>query len=203
MTAAPPSPAESAAPMHSRSERRAHLVDTALRLFARGGYHATGIDAVLAASGVAKKTLYHHFPSKDDLIVAYLEEANQQFWNWFEAALGQGSPREQLLALFEGVGQLALSPSCYGCTFQHAAADFPSLDHPGHRVALAHKQAVLARLGALAVAAGARDPDRLAAQLLLLMDGAFVATRMFGPDSHAAHVAQAAAVLIAAQLPQP
>ncbi len=182
---------------------RQKILAVASERFYREGFRAVGIDTIIAEAGVAKMTLYRHFPSKDDLIVAYLEEANQQFWNWFEAALGQGSPREQLLALFEGVGQLALSPSCYGCTFQHAAADFPSLDHPGHRVALAHKQAVLARLGALAVAAGARDPDRLAAQLLLLMDGAFVATRMFGPDSHAAHVAQAAAVLIAAQLPQP
>jgi len=182
---------------------RQKILDVASKRFYRDGFRAVGIDTIIAESGVAKMTLYRHFPSKDDLIVAYLEEANQQFWTWFEAALGLGSPRDQLAALFEGVQQLALSSTCYGCTFQHAAADFPTLDHPGHRVALAHKQAVLARLGALAAAAGAPDPDLLAAQLLLLMDGAFVATRMFGPDNHAAHVAQAAAALIAAQLAQP
>lgn len=182
---------------------RQKILAVASERFYRDGFRAVGIDTIIAESGVAKMTLYRHFPSKDELIVAYLEQANQQFWAWFDAALGVGSPREQLLALFEGVGQLAASPTCLGCTFQHAAADFPTLDHPGHRVALAHKQAVLARLGALATAAGTRDPEGLAAQLLLLMDGAFVATRMFGPDNHAVHVAQAAAALIAAQLPQP
>jgi len=182
---------------------RHKILAVASKRFYRDGFRAVGIDTIIAESGVAKMTLYRHFPSKDDLIEAYLEDANQQFWTWFEAALGQGSPREQLLGLFEGVQQLAHSPTCLGCTFQHAAADFPTLDHPGHRVALAHKQAVLARLAALAAAVGAPDPDLLAAQLLLLMDGAFVATRMFGPDNHAAHVAQAAATLIAAQLPQP
>jgi len=182
---------------------RQKILEVASARFYRDGFRAVGIDTIIAESGVAKMTLYRHFPSKDDLIVAYLEDANQQFWIWFEAALGQGSPRDQFAALFEGVQQLATSPTCYGCTFQHAAADFPSLDHPGHRVALAHKQAVLARLRALAEIAGAPDPDGLAAQLLLLMDGAFVATRMFGPDNHAAHVAQAAAALIAAQFPKP
>jgi AcrR family transcriptional regulator len=178
---------------------RQRILEVAGEHFYREGFRAVGIDTIIAEAGVAKMTLYRHFPSKDDLIVAYLEDANRRFWEWFEAARGQGSPREQLLALFEGVGKLASSPVCYGCTFQHAAADFPTLDHPGHRVALAHKQAVLARLRTLAAAAGVSEPDGLAGQLLLLMDGAFVATRMFGPDNHAAHVAQAAAALIAMQ----
>jgi AcrR family transcriptional regulator len=186
-----------------RRSARQKILDTAGARFYREGFRAVGIDTIIAESGVAKMTLYRHFPSKDDLIVAYLEESNRKFWAWFEAALGQGSPRSQLLALFEGVQRLAASPICYGCTFQHAASDFPTHDHPGRRVALAHKQAVLARLRELAAAAGAPDPDGLAPQLLLLMDGAFVAARMFGPNNHAAQVAQAAATLIAAQLPQP
>lgn len=182
---------------------RERILAVAARRFYRDGFRAVGVDAIIAESNVAKMTLYRHFPSKDDLIVAYLEESNLRFWAWLEAALGQGSPREQLLALFEGVQQLAMSPTCTGCTFQHAAADFPTLDHPGHRIALAHKQAVLARLGGLAAAAGVPNPDRLAAQLLLLMDGAFVAARMFGPDNHAVHAATAASILIMAALPEP
>jgi hypothetical protein len=70
------------------------------------------------------------------------------------------------------------------------------LDHPGHQVALAHKRRVLERLAGLALAAELRDPDRLAAELLLLMDGAWVAARMFGPDNHATSVATAARTLI-------
>src|SRR6266508_4830585 len=110
----------------TRSVRSARdrILDTASELFYRDGYQAVGIDTIIARSGVAKMTLYRHFRSKDDLIAAYLEDANQQFWTWFEAALGQGNPREQLTALFEGVQQLDASPSCYGCKFQHAAADF-------------------------------------------------------------------------------
>jgi AcrR family transcriptional regulator len=182
---------------------RRRILDTASRLFYRDGFHAVGIDTIIAESGVAKMTLYRHFPSKDDLIAAYLEESNRTFWEWLEGAMAAdaGAPRRQLLAVFEEVEVLATSPSCLGCTFQGAAAEFPDLDHPGHRVALAHKQAVLARLRILAVDAGARDPEGLANGLLLLMDGAFVASRMFGRlDSPARHVARAASALIDASL---
>jgi hypothetical protein len=74
------------------------------------------------------------------------------------------------------------------------------MDHPGHRVALDHKRAVLDRFAVLARDAGLRDPDGLAAQLLLLMDGAWVAARMFGPQNHASWVAEAARALINAHL---
>lgn len=189
-------------PNTSRSARQ-RILDVASTLFYRDGFRAVGIDTIIADSGVAKMTLYRHFPTKDDLIVAYLEHVNHLFWAWFEGALGTGTPQEQLLALFENLGARATSPVCFGCSFQHAAADFPNPDHPGHRVALAHKQAVLARLCALTTAADAREPQTLAGQLLLLMDGAFIAARIFGPNNHAVSVAQAAVALLAAQLPQP
>lgn len=67
------------------------------------------------------------------------------------------------MALFDAVGVLANQPTCYGCTFQSTAAEFPDPDHPGHRVALAHKQAVRARLHDLAVEADLRQPDSLIA----------------------------------------
>ncbi|HET9012454.1 MAG TPA: hypothetical protein VFN38_11605, partial [Gemmatimonadaceae bacterium] len=96
---------------------------------------------------------------------------------------------------------LATSPACLGCTFQLAAAEFPERGHPGHATALDHKQAVRARLGDLAAAAGAREPAALADELLLLMDGAFAAARMYGRSSPAARVATAARALIDAHLP--
>jgi hypothetical protein len=100
--------------------------------------------------------------------------------------------------MFDAVGKLANDPQCLGCTFQGTAAEFPDPEHPGHRVALAHKQAVLARLGALAREADLRAPEALADQLLLLMDGAWVAARMFGPGNPSAQVAAAATALIQA-----
>ncbi len=183
---------------------RDRILDTASQLFYRDGYHAVGIDTIVARSGVAKMTLYRHFPSKDDLIAAYLERANAEFWDWLEAEIAAvDHPKAKLLAAFAATAKLATSPQCLGCTFQAAASEFPELEHPGHEVALAHKRRVLERLAELARDAGLADPDGLAAQLLLLMDGAWVAARMFGPDNHATTVAEAARALIDAHTSSP
>jgi AcrR family transcriptional regulator len=183
-----------AGPERSARER---ILETASRLFYRDGFHAVGIDTIVAESGVAKMTLYRHFPSKDELIAAYLERSNAEFWTWLEAEIVDvANPEAKLLAAFEAIGKLATSPRCLGCTFQAAASEFPELDHPGHVVAVAHKRRVLATFCDLAREAGLREPAGLAAQLLLLMDGAWVANRMFGPDNHAGSVAAAARALI-------
>jgi AcrR family transcriptional regulator len=182
---------------------REQLLETAARLFYEHGYRAIGVDAIVAESGIGKMTLYRHFSSKDELIVAYLNEADAQFWAWFEAAIRphEGAPHDQIVALFESAARLASAPACHGCAFQNAAAEFPALDHPGHQVALAHKQAVRGRMRDLAAQAGAREPEVLADQLLLLMDGAWIAKRMFGRKNPAQSIAQAATVLLEAQLP--
>lgn len=186
---------------HSARQR---VLDTAATLFYRDGFRAVGVDAIVAESGVGKMTLYRHFPSKDDLIAAYLSEANLKFWDWAEAAMAPfaNRPHRQLLAFFEALQELVSKPTCLGCPFLNAAVDFPEPGHPGHQVALAHKQAVRARFRELAQQAGARSPKTLADQLLLLMDGAFMAVRMYGPPlaNPAAGVSGAARVLIAAQL---
>jgi hypothetical protein len=108
--------------------------------------------------------------------------------------------RQRLRAFFKALEKLAKEPTCYGCPFLNVATEFPEQDYPGHQVALEHKQAVRARFRELAKQAGARQPERLADQLFLLMDGAFMAVRMFGTDNPAARVSQAAEGLIEAQL---
>jgi AcrR family transcriptional regulator len=183
----------SSATVRSARER---ILETASRLFYRHGFVSVGVDTITAEAGVAKMSLYRHFPSKDDLIVAYLERSNEQFWAWFDGALGQGGAREQLARVFEELGRFATSPACFGCMFQLAAADFPDPEHPAHGVALTHKTAVIERLRDLAVQAGSPDPAALAAQLFLVMDGAFVASRMFRSASPAAHAGGAAASII-------
>src|SRR5512134_211291 len=123
-----------------RAERsaRERILDTASELFYRDGYHAVGIDTIVERSGVAKMTLYRHFPSKDDLIAAYLQRANAEFWDWLEGEIATPEePRAKLTAAFEATARLAASPHCLGCTFQAAASEFPELEHPGHAVALA------------------------------------------------------------------
>lgn len=178
---------------------RGRILEAAQRLFYRDGFRAVGIDTIITEAGVAKMSLYRHFSSKEDLIVAYLEESNRQFWEWLNAATDHvEEPEHRLVAMLAAVEQLATSPQCLGCTFQGTAAEFPARDHPGHQVALGHKQQVRDRFAELARQASLKDPDRLGDELLLLMDGAWIAARMFGPDSPAARLTDAGRVLIAA-----
>lgn len=181
---------------------RDRVLRVAGELFYEHGFHAVGIDLIIERAGVAKATLYRHFPTKDDLIAAYLDDANQHFWSWLDSVIDPVSPPvERLAQLFDAVASLATSPVCLGCTFQVTAAEFPDPSHPGHTVALAHKQAVRERLHELAAAADAKRPDDLADGLLLLMDGAFAAARMYGPDNPGRSAATAARALIAASTP--
>ena len=186
----------------NRHSARGRILQTAGRLFYRDGYRAVGVDTIVAEAGATKMTLYRYFPSKDELIAAYLEESNEGFWTWFEQA--SGSPddpaRDRLVALFTALEALATAPACLGCPFLNAVVDFPAPDHPGHRAAFAHKQAMRERLMQLTQAAGAAQPQRLADHLLLLADGALMAARLFGPDNPAQGVAATAAMLIDAQI---
>jgi AcrR family transcriptional regulator len=174
---------------------------TAARLFYQNGYRAVGVDTIAAESGIGKMTLYRHYPSKDDLIVAYLRDSDRLFWQNFEEITGKAAmPREKLLAFFAALQEYVTTPACYGCPFLNVATEYPEPDHPGHQVAIEHKQSVRKRFRKLAGEAGARKPDLLADQLFLLMDGAYMASRMFGPENPAAHVASAARILIDAAL---
>jgi len=178
---------------------RERILEAAACLFYQDGIHAVGVDTIIEHSGVAKMTLYRHFPSKDDLIAAYLERSNREFWEWLEREMaGVADPREKLLRAFRSLGRQATSPACLGCSFQGAVAEFPDPAHPAHKVALAHKRQVLERFTALGREAGLRAPEALAGELLLLMDGAFVSARVFGPRSPAARVADAARAIVEA-----
>jgi hypothetical protein len=105
--------------------------------------------------------------------------------------------------LFDAVARLASSPECLGCVFQAAATAFPEFEHPGHQVAVRHKLAFREYLADLARQAKLRDPDSLAAQLALLVDGAWIAARVFPRgDDAAMNVAPAAKALIKAHGPR-
>jgi AcrR family transcriptional regulator len=178
------------------------LLETAARLFFQNGYRAIGVDTITAESGIGKMTLYRHFENKDDLIAAYLQNNDSEFWEEFDKATGKAaSPRAKLLAFFESLAAYVTRADCYGCPFLNIATEYPGLNYPGHQVALQHKRAVLERFRELALGAGVADPAVLADQLFLLMDGAYMSARMFGPDNPGTNVASAAALLIAAHLP--
>ncbi len=186
----------------ARTSAREVILQTAAALFFREGFRAVGVDTIIKQANVAKMTLYRHFPTKDDLIVAYLQDTNGKFWAWFDESTRnlEDQPVTQLIAFFKALEKLVTSPQCYGCPFLNAVVDFPENNHPGHQVALEHKLLVRARFYELAQQAGAHAPNTLADQLLLLMDGAFMAVRMYGINNPATHVAEAARALIAAQI---
>jgi AcrR family transcriptional regulator len=186
----------------STHSARQRILDTAADLFFREGYHAVGIDTIIERSGVAKMTLYRHFSSKNDLINAFIENTIEQFWAWFEQAISQHpeSPRAQLVAIFEALASIVADPAFCGCSCLNAVVEFPQLKHPAHQIALQFKQTVHARFRDLGAQAGAKQPDMLADQLLLLLNGALMQGRIRGSTYSAHSVVQAAIVLVDAQL---
>src|SRR3954470_14788529 len=135
-----------------KSPKRDLLMDTAWRLFYRDGYRAVGIDTVLAEAGVAKMTLYNHFASKDELIVALLEqESATVLENLQQAAEGGGrSASRRLLGVFDGLEKFCGRPDFRGCAFIRALSEFPDVEHPVHQAAWRHKEALTAFLRGLA-----------------------------------------------------
>jgi AcrR family transcriptional regulator len=184
---------------------RERILDAASEMFYRDGIRAVGIDAIIARSGVAKMSLYRNFPSKDALVAAWLEDRNGFFWRrWGEAeTLRAGDPRGQLEAILDMVAATASNPKWRGCPFLNTGTEFPEPHYPARAVILAHKCAVRERLRALATAARARDPDLLAQQLQLLIDGAYAIGQSLGPSGPVKTVASAGRALIAAAIAHP
>ncbi len=183
----------------AKKPARQRILDAASEMFYRDGIRAAGIDAIIARSGVAKMSLYRNFPSKDALVTAWLEDRNRFFWRrWDKAEVARaGDPRGQLEAILDMVAATASHPKWRGCPFLNTGTEFPEPDHPARAVILAHKRTVGERLRALAAASEARDPDLLAEQLQLLIDGAYAIGQSLGPDGPAKTVASAGRVLIA------
>jgi AcrR family transcriptional regulator len=184
----------------TQTDAQQRILAIADDLFYREGIRATGVDTIIAKSEVAKTTLYRYFPSKDDLVVAYLEGRNQQFWELFEAAVSQhaGQPKQQLLAIFVWIDELLNSADSDGCPFLMVASEFPEPNYPGHQVAIAHKEKMRDRMAELAELAGIKQAKELSAALLMLADGAFAECRLFKAHNNGVSLAKAAAMMIEA-----
>ncbi|MDA1326838.1 MAG: TetR/AcrR family transcriptional regulator [Proteobacteria bacterium] len=180
------------------STKRDHLIDTALELFSRDGFHATGIDKILSASGVAKMTLYNHFKSKDELILAVLRQRDETFRNWFMRTVENSAeePRDRLLAIFDALEQWIRQEGFCGCTFINAAAEFGERGDAILGSCAEHKRLMLDYVEKLAAAAGARDPEELAFALNLLAEGAIVTAQVMGQKDSAARAKRPAKILI-------
>lgn len=172
---------------------RERILETAFRLFYANGIRGVGIDTVIAESGVAKATLYKHFPSKDDLVLAYLEKADLAWRDKLQnAARAAGDdPRAQLIGMFDALASSCRSDGYHGCAFINTAAETAN-GTAVHARTVEHKRSVRSWIRELAGSAGARDPDTLAFSLTLLLDGA-LAAGVLDADPRAAEAAKEAA----------
>ncbi|AUA58514.1 Bacterial regulatory proteins, tetR family [Achromobacter spanius] len=173
---------------------------TAREMFYRDGIRAVGVDAIVNQAGVTKPSLYRSFSSKDELAAAYLRDYEGEFWARFDAACAAhpGDPRAQLLDYLSGLSKRAVVNGYRGCGLTNAAVEYPEPHHPARAVAVEHKLELRRRLNEMAAGMGAHDPEALADGLLLLIEGAFVSSQLFGEGGPAGRVAEMADKLIQA-----
>ena len=184
-----------------RPSKRDELVRKALDTFYRKGFHATGMDLLAAETGISKTTVFKHFRSKEELILAVLRLRDEQFRSWlFRRMKEAGAPRAQLSAMFDALAEWFASPEFRSCILIKAASAYPDHSHPIHAQAAEHKRLLFLELERIAAAAGAEDPAGLARKLLLLKEGAIV-TAHLGHEVDPAGDAKSAAQLLLSAVP--
>jgi AcrR family transcriptional regulator len=156
---------------------RGRLLSAATRLFCKNGINATGIDAIINEAGTAKTTLYKLFGSKTNLVHVVLETEGKQWREWFIAAIesGGGSAQAKLTRIFPALKDWFRQERFYGCPFINAVGEHDKDQKQIRAIAMRHKKVVLAYIEKLAGEMGAAEPEMLAHQVALLMDGAIVA----------------------------
>ncbi|VWD47730.1 TetR family transcriptional regulator [Burkholderia lata] len=155
-------------------DTRERILQTASELFYREGTRAVGVDLIVAQAGVAKTSLYRHFTTKDDLIEAFLLREDADFWAHWDAVAAQyrRTPREELDAQLQWIGERIARPGYRGCPQINIAAEYADGNHPARKVAVAHKQELRRRLTELAGAMGVDAPETFALRLATVIDGA-------------------------------
>jgi AcrR family transcriptional regulator len=163
------------APPKGEVSARERILATANELFYREGVRAIGVDTVVERSGVSKTSLYRLFESKDALIAAFAAERDRLNWEWWDRIAKQHAdePRALLEALLSEIARRIGSPAYRGCPFLNLATEFPDDDHPGRIAARTNKEELRARLGTIIAKLGVGDPNRVASQMALLINGAY------------------------------
>jgi AcrR family transcriptional regulator len=182
------------------SEARQRILETADRLFYRDGIRAVGIDRIIAEAEVAKMSLYKHFPSKDDLILAALKHREEGVLEFFRSAMERHGKKAKnsLRAFFAALKEWFETPGFRGCAFQNAAAELADPAHPGTEFIRGHKQRFGEFLRGLVEEAIGKDAAKVAPAVALLVEGAIVTAVIQGtPD--AADVARDAALKLVAE----
>src|SRR4051812_50046208 len=163
-----------AAGRHSARER---ILDTAYELFSRHGTRAVGVDRIIAECGIAKMTLYRNFPSKDALILAFLEQREERWtraWLQAEAERRGGTPAQRLLAIFDTFEGWFAQADFEGCSFINVMLELDDIDNPVRQATVRHLESIRGFVSGLAEEAGIPDPDGFARQWHILMKGSIV-----------------------------
>jgi len=173
-----------AAAVEPAPEVRDRILDTASTLFYERGVRAVGVDLVVLEAAVAKTSLYRYFPTKDDLIVAFLEREDLEFWAQWDGVAMQfpDDPAGELDAHMRWIGERLARSNYRGCPQINVAAEFAEQDHPARQVSRRHMQALRGRLLDIAKRLNVPRPKQLAAQLALLVNGAFVSSGLLGAE---------------------
>jgi AcrR family transcriptional regulator len=184
------------------ADTKSRLLDAAGELFYAHGINATGVDTIVAKSGVAKMTLYKHFPSKDVLVAEWLRRQSERWRSDLDRSLSRiaDSPADKLARLFEVLAEWFADPSFRGCAFVNCVTELSDPDHPGRRVCSEHRKLVREYLAGLARQAGYADPERLAESLAMLADGATVSALSEGTPDAAQRASGLASSLLAMEI---
>jgi AcrR family transcriptional regulator len=182
------------------SKKKQQILDTAITLFTRDGYHATGVDRISDASGVTKRTLYQHFQTKDGLIQSALRRENEDWCDWFTSSVLRRAtdPGERILAIFDVLSFWFTNDDFAGCSFLKAACEFPEPGDPILGVVQEHDRRLKDFVLSLVQACGISEPERLARALVLLISGAIVETQVTKSPDPAVDAKDAARVLLRA-----
>jgi AcrR family transcriptional regulator len=180
------------------SPARRRLLDAATRLFYAEGIHAVGIDRIIAEAGIAKATFYSHFPSKDDLVLAYIEEQDQ-IGRVATAALPKQRPREMIRAIMGRIADAAVAGGYRGCPFLNAAAEYPDPDSPVRQAIDARRAWYRDTLRNLLAAHGDPAPSVTASLLVAVSDGLLEAAYLDDPARIPTLIREAVARLVDAR----
>lgn len=185
---------------------RERILEVTNRLFNEQGVRAVGMQQLVEEAGLGKSALYREFPSKDDLVVAWLRERDEQWWQEVDSELAKTADEGaagQLLVIVKLAEARVRSPRFKGCTFYNTVAEFHDPAHPARQETTMHLKRLRSRLRGLAGDAGADDPDALADDLMLIIAGMYATGSALGIDGPPMRATAAATVLIGMHCPQP
>ena len=165
---------------------REKILETAEQLIYQKGIHATGMDLLVKTSGVARKSIYRYFATKDDVAAAALNARDERWMHWFRTECDKGeTPTERILNMFSTLKNWFQSEGFRGCAFINTAGETGDPEDPVRRIAKLHKQKLLDYIFELTSQMNIEQPMVLAKQLLILIEGAITTSHVMGDMSSA------------------